>query len=98
MTPSEASGFFSLAGATTELQVCILTGVSTGKVFHPVHLEIDTVIYEPGYLESRLLRNPCTLAEQRYRSHDYSQSFPLGWAVSQTLAVWTCMSFLAISG
>jgi hypothetical protein len=35
MTPSEASGFFSLAGATTELQVCISTGVSTGKVFHP---------------------------------------------------------------
>lgn len=31
MTSSEASDFFSLAGATTELQVCISTGVSHWK-------------------------------------------------------------------
>lgn len=49
MTPSEASGFFSLAGATTELQVCILTGVSTGKVSHHFFLEINPIIYEPGF-------------------------------------------------
>lgn len=49
MTPSEAPGFFSLAGATAELQVCILTGVSAGELSHPVFLEIDTVIYEPGF-------------------------------------------------